>query len=141
MRARTVGNARCVRTEISFGQDYLVEDQIAVEAREIEKLKAGIAVLDARIANLDRGASKAGLEDLGREKARRLDILERRSMRLLSLREMFETHSPSQVVVPGTLHPGVVFECHGRTLEIDSPRARVAVSFNQVAGRIEVRPL
>jgi uncharacterized protein (DUF342 family) len=108
LRVRALGSPRGERTEVSFGQDYLVEDQIAAEEREIEKLKAGIASLDARISGLDRGASRAGLEDLGREKARRLEVLQRRSMRLLSLREMFETHSPSQVMIEGTLYPGVV---------------------------------
>jgi len=137
MQARHVGNEKHTPTEISFGQDYLVEDQIGVGAREVEKVEAELARVDAQLAERGRG----GVEDLSREKVRCLKALERHTMRLFSLREKFETHFPSEIVVEGTLYPGVVFESHGRTLEVDATRARVVVSFDQATGRITIGPL
>ena len=44
--ALNLGSENMIRTEISFGQDYLIADQIELEEREIEKLKDTLSKMD-----------------------------------------------------------------------------------------------
>ena len=70
-----------------------------------------------------------------------MKLIEKRSMRLFTLREKFEEHFPSEVEVRGKLYPGVVFESHGRYHEIDSEKKGVVLIFDQKTGRIVENPL
>ena len=143
MRARHVGSEERIPTAISFGQDYLAEDRIRLETQAIERVRGQVARLDAALSRVGSRdpARKLKVEGLSRAKVKRLRALERLTVRLFGLREKFEAHFPSEVVVEGTLYPGVVFESHGRSLEVDSLRTGVVVSFNQRAGQLEIKPL
>jgi uncharacterized protein (DUF342 family) len=140
-----LGSAKQVRTELSFGQDYLVQDRIEVAQREIEKIRAQIARIDAWLgaqAKKPTGqVTAAKVDEVRRQKVRALKLTERLGIRLFNLHEKFEAHFASEVVVRGTLYPGVVFESHGRTHEVDSEQSGVRVRFDTESGRIVVEPL
>ena len=70
-----------------------------------------------------------------------LKAIEAKSFRLFTLRESFEEHTPSEVVINGTLFPGVVFESHGRYYDIKTEKRQVVIRFNEKLGQIEERPL
>jgi uncharacterized protein (DUF342 family) len=136
--AGCLGSPDGVRTEISFGQDYLVADQIEVEEREVDKLRRRIEALQRRLVRLESqgGGGGKALAEARREKLRSLRILEKRSRRLLNLREKFEEHFPSEIRVRGDLHPGVVFESHGRIHEVKEKKTALTVAFDVKTGRI-----
>ncbi|MCA1753672.1 MAG: FapA family protein [Spirochaeta sp.] len=139
--ATNIGNDRGIRTEISFGQDYLIGDQIEKEEREIAKIKKQTADLDFQMRQYEHDLDNEGLLKARREKLRLMKVMEKRSLRLFDLRERFEEHHESRIEVRGTLYPGVVFESHGRRHEVTSPHKAVRVEFEQQSGRIEIAKL
>jgi len=140
LQTRQLGSGRGVRTVVSFGQDFLVADQIEREEKEIEKAKEEIARIDFAMKEKEREPRQADLDALHTRKLMTLKMLEKRGLRVFTLRERLEEHQESDIVVTGTLHPGVVFECHGRTLEIKREKKNVVIAFNPRSGRIEERP-
>ncbi len=141
VEAHTLGSEAGVPTRISFGQDYLVADQIDLETKEIEKLQKTIAEIDTRLRRMAVTGSRDEVERLRGEKLTAMKTLEKRSVRIFSLRERFEEHYPSEVRIHGTIHAGVVFESHGRTLEIRDPKKKIRIVFNPETGRLEDKPL
>jgi hypothetical protein len=137
-----LGSERKAHTQVSFGQDYLLEDVIEQEQKEIEKLKLAIVELDGRMKRAERSASESqALDAIRQEKLKALKLMEQRSMRVFSLRERFEEHFPSEVKVRGAVFPGVVLESHGRFHEITQRKQAVVFSFDLEKGRIVERPL
>ncbi|MFP4363600.1 MAG: FapA family protein [Spirochaetia bacterium] len=139
--AMDIGNEKGIRTEISFGQDYLIMDQIELEEKEIKKLRDNTSKLDTQMQKYEKAGNKKALIKLRQDKLKLLKIMEKRSMRLFNLRERFEEHFPSEIHVKGTVYPGVVIESHGREYEVPSKKSRVTISFNLENGRIEEKPL
>jgi len=135
----TLGSENYTKTEISFGQDYLVADQIETEEREIERLKALIVQSDRSMSELERAG--AGLDRVRQDKVKLVKLLEKRTMRVFDLRERFEEHVPSEVRVRGTVFPGVILESHNRFYEVRSRKTKVVFVFDPKAGRIVERPL
>ena len=134
-----LGSENYAKTEVSFGQDYLVADQIEAEGREIEKLKTLIVQSDRTMAELERAG--AGLDRIRQDKIKLVKLLEKRTHRIFDLREKFEAHVVSEVRVRGTVFPGVMLESHNRFFEVRSRKTKVAFSFDQSLGRIIERPL
>ena len=137
----SLGSENGVKTEVSFGQDYLVADQIDAEEREIGRLKNLILQSDRTMAELDLAGGSAGLDQIRQDKVKLMKLLEKRTVRLFDLREKFEGHVASEVRVRGTVHPGVILESHNRFFEVRSRRKMVAFSFDPSSGRIVERPL
>lgn len=48
--------------------------------------------------------------------------LEKKGVRLFTLREKFEEHFESEVLIRGTVFPGVVFESHGRFYDVKTEK-------------------
>ena len=136
-----LGSAGGVKTWVSFGQDYLIMDQIEREEGEIEKIKKQISRIDLAMRESEEELQRSKLEDLRRQKRTLLKVMEKRSLRLFTLRERFEEHYPSSVRVRGTLFPGVTLESHGRTLEITQERKAIEIVFDLDSGRIFEKPL
>ncbi len=137
IEVQNLGSESWAKTQVSFGQDYIVEDQIQLETRELEKLKKKIAMLDTAVRKLERSGSKEKIDVLRKEKVVALKMLERRSHRIFALKEKFEEHTPSEVVVRGNLYPGVKIESHGRFYEPDKVEKDVILFFNRERGIIE----
>ncbi len=141
VEAAQIGSEQGVKTEISFGQDYLIADMIDAETREIERLKTLVLEADRAMAGLERAGGGSGLDRVRQDKVKLIKLIEKRSIRLFDLREKFEAHHPSEVRVRGTIYPGVILESHNRFLEVRSRKSRVAFSFDPSTGRIVERPL
>ncbi len=137
-----LGSAGGARTVVSFGQDYVVQDQIEREVKELEELKRRIAELDAGMKKLERSGQMArrALEEARVAKLKDLKELEQRNMRLIGLRDKVEEHFASQVVIRGTLFPGAVVESHGRLYSVKEERTHIALSFDPAMGRIIEKP-
>lgn len=137
----SVGSPRGIKTQLSFGQDYLVADLIEKEEGEIEKVKRRITQVDMEMRKQEKAGASAPLETLRREKVKLLKLMEKRGLRLFTLRERFEQHFPSRIVISGEAHSGTVFESHGRTYEVTNPRKAIAVEFNPHTGNIDINEL
>ncbi len=142
LEVSSVGSPGGVKTHLSFGQDYLIADLIEKEEKEIEKVKSRITQVDQSMKKLERdGKDTDGLQKLRKEKVQLLKLIEKRGLRLFTLRERFEQHFPSKIVVTDDVHIGTVFESHGRFLEVTSTRKGVAVEFNSQTGNIDMKEL
>jgi len=139
IEVESLGSERGTKTEIAFGQDYLVGDMIETEEREIEKVKSAIIQSDRMMRELER--TGAGLDRIRQDKVKLIKLLEKRSARLFDFREKFEQHFPSEVRIRGTVWPGVILESHGRFFEVSSRKTSVVFSFDPTNGRIVERPL
>jgi len=140
VEASILGSENGIKTEISFGQDYLVADMIEAEEKEIEKLKLLIVQSDRAMAEAQRIGT--GLDQSRQDKVKLVKLLERRSIRLFDLREKFEEHFPaSEVKVRGMVYPGVILESHNRFYEVRSRKSNVVFTFDQQQGRIVERQL
>ena len=64
-----------------------------------------------------------------------------RGIRLLNLREKYEEHFPSEIIIRGTIFPGVIIESHGRYYEITSKKTNIKIFFNLEKGQIQSVPL
>jgi uncharacterized protein (DUF342 family) len=135
----SLGSENYAKTEVSFGQDYLIADQIEAEEREIEKLKTLILQSDRTMSDLEKAG--AGLDRIRQDKVKLIKLLEKRTHRLFDLREKFETHVASEVRVRGTVFPGVILESHNRFYEVRSKKTKVSFSFDLQLGRIVEKPL
>ncbi len=139
VEVQNLGSENGIKTEISFGQDYLLADQVEAEEREIERLKALILQTDKRMKDLERGGFS--LDEVRQDKTKLVKLIEKRSLRIFDLRERFEEHHDSTVLVRGVVHPGVILESHSRYLEVRSRKERVAFTFDVRLGRIVENPL
>jgi uncharacterized protein (DUF342 family) len=143
LQAANIGSEREVPTEIAFGQDVLVGDQLEREERQAARLKARNREIDAAVRRLER-ESAAAANELGRLRAEKLSNLkniELHAKRIFILQERFEQHFPSEVVVRGVVHPGVVLRSHGRSRQIKVALREVVFYFDTSKGRIDERAL
>jgi uncharacterized protein (DUF342 family) len=136
-----LGSKNGAKTNISFGQDYLIGDKIELEEKELEKLKDDAVQTDLKLHQAEK---EGGIDDLKKHRAKKLHtlkLIDRRTERLFWLREKFEQHFDAEVVVRGTAFPGVTLESHGRIFEISREMNKVVFYFNREKGIIENRPL
>lgn len=136
-----IGSERGAKTVISFGQDYLVENQISVVNAELEKLRAFTDKLDEIMERLEKSPDKSKLLEIRKKKLQTLKMIEKKNLRLFLLKEKFEAHFPSEVRILDRIYPGVVIESHGRILEINEERKGFTVLFDPSNGKLMEKPL
>ncbi|MCF7928984.1 MAG: FapA family protein [Spirochaetales bacterium] len=134
--AKNLGSERGSATHISFGQDYLIGDRIELEQKELEKAQEKAARFDFLMKKEENSGMKSHLAKLRKEKLLLLKQIEKRSLRLFTLREKFEEHYPAEIVVQGTVFPGVILESHTRQLEITKKKTKVKFVFERESGHI-----
>ena len=134
-----LGSEKQIKTSVSFGQDYLVYDQIELEEKEIEKVKNAIPRVDLKLKKAEKEKKPELISKMRAEKLKLMKLIEKRSMRVLMLRERFEEHHPSELKVRGTVFPGVVLESHGRTMDIREPKTNVTFYFDLETGHIKMK--
>lgn len=128
-------------TTVSFGQDYLVEDQIQAEVKETDKLREAIVKLDVFMKALTASSDREKLNGARQRKVLMMKMLDKRNLRLINLRDKFDLHVPSEILVRENLYPGVSIESHGRVYEVKTKLNAVKITFSEQTGRIEVSPL
>ena len=91
-----LGGESGARTDVSFGQNYLIKDQIEAEEAEIEKLKSQIIRIDGSMRIFEKENQRQNLEASRQEKLRLLKIIEKHSVRLFTLRESLRSTIPAR---------------------------------------------
>jgi uncharacterized protein (DUF342 family) len=134
-----LGSDKTIRTVISFGQNYLVGDQIEVCERESEKIRETVERLNTEMKKLSNTDPR--IQELRRRKLELLKRNDKLTVRVFTLKEQFETHILSHVRVENTVYPGVVLESHGRYYEVRKMQNHVIFAFDQRTGQITCRPI
>lgn len=124
-------------TLISFGQDYLVADKIKVFEADIDKIQQDLMKIDQVLNRPNVRLTQEKKTHLRKQKVFLMKKLEKKNMKLFLLREKFEEHTTSEVVVRSKIYPGVIFESHGRKLEILDEEKSCKIKFNPNTGQIE----
>ena len=135
-----IGSEKGVRTEISFGQDYLIKDQINVCDEEIVMLRRKLAEIEEKIKAILRNKQPLP-ENLPKEKVKLVKLLEQLNLKVFTLNEKFEEHHESEVTIRGTVFPGVVMESHNRYYEVKQKRSQVTFYFDRETGTIVEKAL
>lgn len=131
-----LGAEKTIRTIISFGQDYLIKDEIEVREKEIEDNNAELAKIEKDL--------QANPPDVDALRQRKVKLLKRNSsltVRIFNLKENFEFHIPSKIKVTGSVYPGVVLESHGRYFEVMETHHNVFFEFDEKTGQIICSPI
>ena len=139
INAAGLGSPTGGHTEISFGQDYLIKDQITETMEEISKVKSSLAGIEKKISTGIKNPEM--LNRIRKEKIRLIKLQDQLKLRLFTLEEKFEEHHESEVRIRGTVYPGVVIESHGRYYEIQQARNAVIFYFDRESGRIMEKPI
>ena len=148
---QNIGSPGGVRTVVSFGQDFLVKDQIEREEKEVAGLTKKAADLDMAMHRLQKkmaasgaSAAAAGAQSqdaaaLAKARAEKLSVMklmEQRKLRLIGLHDKYDEHIPSEIMVRGTLYPGAVVESHGRQYEVMAEKKMITLHFDPTQGKI-----
>jgi uncharacterized protein (DUF342 family) len=139
--AHNLGSPNGVPTTISFGQDYLIEDQINAEVKETDKLREAIVKLDQLMLTLTGDSNKDKLAQARQKKVLMLKMLEKRNLKLINLRDKFDLHCASEILIHENIFPGVSIESHGRLFEVKTKKSRIKIVFNENTGHIEEQSL
>jgi len=138
--AADIGSDKGLHTSLSFGQDYLIKDQIDICEEEISKLKQILSETELKI----KAAIKRKMliiDEVRKKKVRLVKLLEQHKLKLFTLEEKFEEHYESEIRIRGTIYPGVVLDSHGRYYEVHQKRSRVTFYFDCKSGQIKEKPL
>jgi len=141
LTAGSLGSESEVKTVVSFGQDYLVEDQINVMTKEIEGINQQLQEIDSQLKLAEEKRNQKKLMALRKNKVQLLKILEKKGIKNFFLKEKFEVHYESMIKVYNDIHPGVIFESHGRTLAVREKLSSVIIYFDSSTGKINKKPL
>jgi len=134
-----LGSSKTIRTSISFGQNYLVRDQINVCEKEALTIKETVKKIDAQMATMP--TSDGRIHALRQKKLELLKRNDKLTVRIFTLKEQFEAHVMSSIRVENTVWPGVILECHGRYYEVRERRNHVIFTFDQSTGQIVCSPI
>ncbi|MBN2617155.1 MAG: DUF342 domain-containing protein [Spirochaetales bacterium] len=132
-----IGSPSGGNCQVSFGQDYLVADKIKVYEEDIEKIQMDLLKIDQILQKPGVSFNQEKLAYIRKQKVFLMKKLEKKNMKLFLLREKFEEHATSEVVIRNKIYPGVVFESHGRKLEILDIEPPCRIVFNPNTGQIE----
>jgi uncharacterized protein (DUF342 family) len=142
VNVQDLGSEKGRLAEISFGQDYLLKDQIDITEGKIGKIQAGLKQIEAKIAAAAN--NNAALNAARVEKVKLLKLLEQLKKKVFGLgglNDQFEEHHDSEVRIRGKVYPGVVLESHGRYREIHQIRTGTVFYFDKETGQIKERAI
>ena len=137
----SIGSESETKTFISFGQDYLVEDQINVVTKEIEQINQQLPEIESHLKIAGEKRNHKKLMALRKKKVQILKILEKKGIKNFFLKEKFELHFDSMIKVSDTVYPGVTFESHGRQFVVKEKLTSIIIYFDRATGKIVTKPL
>ena len=136
---QNLGAEKSIHTLISFGQDYLIKDEIEVHEKEVEENTKKLKEIDEQLKV--GGLQEAKLDEIRKLKVKLIKRNSALQIRIFNLKENFEFHIPSSIKVLGTIYPGVVLESHGRYFEVFEKQTNVEFKFDEVNGNIVSTPI
>jgi uncharacterized protein (DUF342 family) len=134
-----LGSEKTIRTSISFGQNYLVSDQIEVSEKEVKNIEETLKIIDAEMKKTLPSDSR--IHELRSKKLEFLKKNEKLTVRIFTLKEQFESHVVSHIRVDNTVYPGVILESHGRYYEVRERKCHVIFNFDLKTGQIICSPI
>ncbi|QEN09092.1 DUF342 domain-containing protein [Oceanispirochaeta crateris] len=137
----SIGSESETKTYISFGQDYLVEDQINVVTKEIDQITQALPEIESHLKLAGEKRNQKKLMALRKKKVQMLKVLEKQGIKNFFLKEKFEIHFDSMIKVSNTVFPGVTFESHGRTYTVKQKLNSIIIYFDSKTGKILTKPL
>jgi hypothetical protein len=135
-----IGSEKGQRTEISFGQDYILKNEINACEGQIAKLKQDMFQKDEKL-KVYLQKKMAIPDEMKNEKMRLTELEKQLNLKIFKLKDKFEEHFDSEIRVRGTVFPGVVIESHNRYYEIKQKRNRVIFYFDRESGQIKEKPM
>ncbi len=141
LTADSIGSERGAPTSISFGQDYLVEDQINVMTKEIEQINEQLESLESMMKTAEHKGQQKKLIALRKKKFHLLKVQEKKVVKNFLMKDKFELHFDSEIRVNGTIYQGTEFESHGRKLKINESMTSVIVFFDSKTGKITTKQI
>jgi len=139
LKVSHVGSEKNTPTFISFGQDYVVEGKIEQEESNIKRINEQIAELDMLMNQFEREGSRKKLQKVRHKKLELIRMTEEKNLKLFNLRERFEEHFSSEIIITGFLYPGVIIESHGRTYEAEKKMKNLLIYFDPSKGKIMLK--
>ncbi len=136
---RNLGAEKSIHTLISFGQDYLIKDEIEVHEKEVEENTKKLKEIDEQLKTT--GIPEEKLDEIRKLKVKLIKRNSALQIRVFNLKENFEFHIPSSIKVLGTIYPGVVLESHGRYFEVFEKQSNIEFKFDEVNGNIVSTPI
>lgn len=134
-----LGSEKNIRTSISFGQNYLIGDQIEVCEKEVRTIQETVKKIDEEMKKT--ASTDPRIHELRQMKLEQLKKSDKLTVRIFMLKEQFETHIISHIKVENTVYPGVILESHGRYYEVRKPASHVIFIFDQTTGQITCSPI
>jgi uncharacterized protein (DUF342 family) len=132
VEAQNVGSAGGAATEICFGQDALLKNEVEQEERRLSALKARLAELGARTRRLERpGMDPLALGQARKELQEAQAQFESINRRLPALKEKLQEMFPAEVNVRGTLFAGVLLESHGKVYRISVEKRLITLHYDR----------
>ncbi len=138
LEAVDIGAEKTIRTVVSFGQDYLVKDEIEVREKEFAENLIELKKIDKA---LNSNNPNMNVDEIRQKKVKLLKRNNVLNVRIFNLKENFEFHIPSKIIVKGSIYPGVVLETHGRYFEIMEKQDSVVFDFDEKTGQIFSSPI
>jgi hypothetical protein len=131
LAVQNLGSPSGTRTEVSFGQDYLLLEKIEEAQAEAKHLAGRVVELRQRVHQLERpGADRKALELAVAERHEAQQLAEKSAQELAALQEQYKRDFPAEVVVRGVLYPGVVIESHGHTYAPTVEKHLITLRYN-----------
>jgi uncharacterized protein (DUF342 family) len=141
LAVQNLGSPSGTRTEVSFGQDYLLLEKIEQAQAEAARLSGKLSELKQRVRFLERpGSDRKELELAVAERRETQNAAEDGARRLAALQEQFKQGCPAEVEVRGVLYPGVVLESHGRTYAPTVEKHRIRLRYDERQRQIVEKP-
>lgn len=132
VEAQNVGSAGGAATEICFGQDALLKNEVEQEERRLSALKARLAELGARTRRLERpGMDPLALGQARKELQEAQAQFESINRRLPALKEKLQEMFPAEVNVRGTLFAGVLLESHGKVYRTSVEKRLITLHYDR----------
>jgi uncharacterized protein (DUF342 family) len=138
VEAQNIGSPGGASTLVCFGQDYMLLEKIEKEQREIAKLKARVTELDIAMRDLLRAdhRDEGALAAARAEKLTAMKSIEQRGLLLIGMKDRFDEHIASEVVIRGTLYPNVIVESHGRRFSVQAEKTGLRLFFSKAEGKV-----
>lgn len=134
IRCFAAGNEANVPTVIRVGTDFIVERRLRLVKERMEQVSAKLRKLQER---LPADPSDRQLDVLTRLEAGRMSLAEQ----LADLAGKLDANEDAEVIVDGTVHPGVTIQICRASHTVTTTQTKVRFTLNKDTGLVKAQPL